>query len=181
MREKISPQPKEKQTKKDIDVAKKQAAEQGTQSVFDIQPVVSNRATTVAKTSAVRKGIVDAGKVVRKPRPKEVRFCFINVISCWLKDFWQHKYSTANFKISHRKLNMLANQISGKPVDWAILQMQFSEKRASARIMNMLATAKDHATRYKRLNRSKLIVCKFLCTTFALLRTTCIFVQPKPG
>lgn len=57
---------------------------------------------------------------------------------------------------------MLANQISGKPIDYAILQMQFSEKRASSRIMNMLATAKDHAIRYKRLDPSKLIVCKSL-------------------
>lgn len=56
---------------------------------------------------------------------------------------------------------MLANQISGKPIDWAILQMQFSEKRASTRIMNMLATAKDHALRYKHMSSSKVIVCKF--------------------
>lgn len=57
---------------------------------------------------------------------------------------------------------MLARQISGKPIDWAILQMQFSEKRVSTRIMNMLATAKDHASRYKHLERSKLIVCMSL-------------------
>ncbi len=54
---------------------------------------------------------------------------------------------------------MLARQISGKPIDFAILQMQFSEKRASTRIMNMLATAKDHASRYKHLERPKLVVC----------------------
>lgn len=95
--------------------------------------------------------------------------------------FRQHKYSTANFKISRRKLNMLANQISGKPIDWAILQMQFSEKRAGTRIMNMLATAKDHATRYKNLNRSKMIVCEFLYTTLALLQTRFVFVQPRLG
>jgi len=69
-----------------------------------------------------------------------------------------HKYSTANFKISHRKLNMLANQIAGKPIDHAILQMQFSEKRASTRIMNMLATARDHASRYKKLEQEMLII-----------------------
>lgn len=72
----------------------------------------------------------------------------------------QHKYSTANFKISHRKLNMLGRQIAGKPIDYAILQMQFSEKRASKRIMNMLATARDHAGRYKRLDEGKLVVCE---------------------
>jgi large subunit ribosomal protein L22 len=53
---------------------------------------------------------------------------------------------------------MLGRQIAGKPIDHAILQMQFSEKRASSRIMNMLATARDHAARYKRLNEPKLIV-----------------------
>lgn len=70
----------------------------------------------------------------------------------------QHKYSTANFKISHRKLNMLGRQIAGKPVDLAILQMQFSEKRASKRIKSMLAVAKDHATRLKGLQEKKLVV-----------------------
>ncbi|KAF8897525.1 ribosomal protein L22/L17 [Infundibulicybe gibba] len=50
--------------------------------------------------------------------------------------------------------------IAGKPIDYAILQMQFSEKRASSRIMNMLATAKDHAVRYKRLDQPKLVVAE---------------------
>ncbi|KAF9221960.1 ribosomal protein L22 [Gyrodon lividus] len=70
----------------------------------------------------------------------------------------EHKYSTANFKISHRKLNMLGRQISGKPIDHAIMQMQFSEKRASGRIKSMLSTAKLHATAYKNMDPSKLIV-----------------------
>ncbi|KAJ8595963.1 ribosomal protein L22 [Rhizopogon salebrosus TDB-379] len=72
----------------------------------------------------------------------------------------EHKYSTANFKISHRKLNMLGRQISGKPIDHAIVQMQFSEKRASKRIKSMLATAKLHATAYKNMNASKLVVAE---------------------
>lgn len=55
---------------------------------------------------------------------------------------------------------MLGRQIAGKPIDYAILQMQFSEKRASSRIMNMLATARDHAVRYKRLQEAKLVVGK---------------------
>ncbi|KAF8138291.1 ribosomal protein L22/L17 [Boletus edulis] len=70
----------------------------------------------------------------------------------------EHKYSTANFKISHRKLNMLGRQISGKPIDHAIMQMKFSEKRASSRIKSMLATAKLHASVYKKMDSSKLIV-----------------------
>ncbi|KAI9574850.1 ribosomal protein L22/L17 [Boletus coccyginus] len=70
----------------------------------------------------------------------------------------EHKYSTANFKISHRKLNMLGKQISGKPIDHAIMQMQFSEKRVSGRIKSMLATAKLHASVYKKMDPLKLIV-----------------------
>jgi large subunit ribosomal protein L22 len=57
---------------------------------------------------------------------------------------------------------MLGRQISGKPIDYAILQMQFSEKRASTRIMNMLATARDHAARYKKLEQGKLVIGKYL-------------------
>jgi large subunit ribosomal protein L22 len=88
----------------------------------------------------------------------------------------QHKYSTANFKISHRKLNMLGRQISGKPIDYAILQMQFSEKRASTRIMNMLATARDHAARYKKLEQGKLVVGQN--PTQVLLRNILTFSLP---
>ncbi|EIN10743.1 mitochondrial 50S ribosomal protein L22 [Punctularia strigosozonata HHB-11173 SS5] len=69
-----------------------------------------------------------------------------------------HKYSTANFKISHRKLNDLGRQISGKPIDYAILQMKFSEKRASKRIKSMLVVAKNHAVAYKGLDEKKLVV-----------------------
>ncbi|KAH7929439.1 ribosomal protein L22 [Leucogyrophana mollusca] len=72
----------------------------------------------------------------------------------------EHKYSTANFKISHRKLNKLGRQIAGKPIDHAIMQMQFSEKRASSRIKSMLATAKVHAANYKNMDSSKLVVAE---------------------
>jgi large subunit ribosomal protein L22 len=67
---------------------------------------------------------------------------------------------------------MLGQQISGKPIDYAILQMQFSEKRASSRIMNMLVTAKDHARRYKQLKEPKLIVGKHLRPHFQKKNTT---------
>ena len=53
----------------------------------------------------------------------------------------EHKYSTAAFKISPRKLQLLANQISGQPIDYAILQMQFSPKRAAKRVLSTLALA----------------------------------------
>ncbi|KZT74271.1 mitochondrial 50S ribosomal protein L22 [Daedalea quercina L-15889] len=74
------------------------------------------------------------------------------------KKYTEHQSSTSNFKISHRKLNMLGRQISGKPIDMAILQMQFSEKRASTRIKGMLVVAKNHATGLKGLNPKRLIV-----------------------
>ncbi|WFD36380.1 hypothetical protein MCUN1_003259 [Malassezia cuniculi] len=57
----------------------------------------------------------------------------------------EHKYSTAMFRISHRKLNLLARQISGKPIGFAILQMEFSAKRAARRVRSTLALARDHA------------------------------------
>lgn len=55
---------------------------------------------------------------------------------------------------------MLGRQISGKPIDMAILQMQFSEKRAGRRLKSMLVMAKQHATRLKGLDAKKLVVCK---------------------
>lgn len=82
----------------------------------------------------------------------------------------QHKYSTATFRISHRKLNMLGRQISGKPIDYAILQMQFSEKRASRRLKSMLVLAKQHAINYKNLDPSKLIVCMCFLLSFSSIR-----------
>ena len=88
------------------------------------------------------------------------RFFFLKKI------YVQHKYSTAFFKMSHRKLNMLGRQVAGKPIDAAILQMVFSEKRASTRIKSMLCVARDHAEVYKKLTRSKLIVGEYLCHLF---------------
>lgn len=52
---------------------------------------------------------------------------------------------------------MLGQQISGKPIDSAILQMMFSEKRASKRIKSMLVVAKDHA-QLKGLDQKRLVV-----------------------
>ncbi|EIW76105.1 ribosomal protein L22 [Coniophora puteana RWD-64-598 SS2] len=110
-------------------------------------------------------------KVPERPKPPSTTFdeetCQAGksspvFVSKCLNVAWytQHKFSTANFKISHRKLNMLGQQISGKPIDYAIMQMQFSEKRASKRIKSMLATAKHHATYYKNMETSKLIVAQ---------------------
>ncbi|KAJ9115775.1 hypothetical protein QFC24_006883 [Naganishia onofrii] len=69
----------------------------------------------------------------------------------------EHKYSTARFKISPRKLNMLGRQIAGQPVNEAILQMEFSEKRASERIKSTLVLARNHAVD-KGMDDKKLVV-----------------------
>ncbi|KAG1754032.1 ribosomal protein L22/L17 [Suillus paluster] len=109
---------------------------QGQQSAFEA--AVSQEKGVRPKTTSVE----SAPTVVKKKKATE------------------HKYSTANFKISHRKLNMIGRQISGRPIDHAIVQMQFSEKRATSRIKSMLATAKLHATAYKNMDPSKLVVAE---------------------
>ncbi|KAG9048282.1 hypothetical protein FS837_000345 [Tulasnella sp. UAMH 9824] len=69
----------------------------------------------------------------------------------------EHRYRTASFKISPRKLNLLSRQVAGKPIDQAILQMQFSDKRAAGRIKSMLCTARDHAE-LKGIRKERMIV-----------------------
>ncbi|GLB33801.1 putative universal ribosomal protein uL22 family protein [Lyophyllum shimeji] len=143
VKEKLVPSIREKQTQEEVEAGKKEAAEEGKRSVFETAavPVIRKARGKRGAVVPAQQGAYAPNKPY-KPRPTS------------------HKYSTANFKISHRKLNMLGRQIAGKPIDYAILQMQFSEKRASTRIMNMLATARDHAVRYKRLNESKLVVAE---------------------
>lgn len=48
------------------------------------------------------------------------------------------RYTTGNFRISPRKLNMLARQITGLRVKEAAVQMRFSRKRASKNIGALL-------------------------------------------
>ncbi|KAH7102910.1 ribosomal protein L22, partial [Auriculariales sp. MPI-PUGE-AT-0066] len=62
------------------------------------------------------------------------------------------------FKISPRKLQKLARQIAGSPVDYAILQMQFSDKKAARKIKGLLEEARDDAQRVMGMNRGKLVV-----------------------
>lgn len=69
----------------------------------------------------------------------------------------EHKYSTAVFRISPRKLKLLADQIADKPVDFAIVQMQFSAKRAARRVRSTLVLARDHAVA-KGMDPSTLLV-----------------------
>ncbi|GBE79630.1 mitochondrial 50S ribosomal protein L22 [Sparassis latifolia] len=130
LRDNLAMSVRRKNTAKEIAVARKEQTEKGQLSVFETLP-------TAKGENAGGGGVAPVAK----------------------KKHTQHKYSTGNFKISHRKLNMLGRQISGKPIDSAVLQMMFSEKRASKRIKSMLAVAKDHA-KLKGLDEKKLIVAE---------------------
>jgi len=71
-----------------------------------------------------------------------------------------HKESTVPFVISHRKLNKLGRQIAGKPIDYAILQMQFSDKRAGLKIKDLLVNAKQKAVQRRRMDSPTLVVAE---------------------
>ncbi|KAI0701805.1 mitochondrial 50S ribosomal protein L22 [Cytidiella melzeri] len=133
VRESFAVKKREKNTEQELAAARKAAADKGQGSIFD----------TVA-ASAEAEGAESSSGALLKSK----------------KQYTHHKYSTANFKISHRKLNQLGRQISGKPIDSAIVQMMFSEKRASKRIKSMLVVAKDHATSLKGLDDKKLVVAE---------------------
>ncbi|WWD18936.1 hypothetical protein CI109_103392 [Kwoniella shandongensis] len=75
------------------------------------------------------------------------------------EEFTEHRYKSDEHKISYRKLNLLSRQIANLPVDEAIVQMQFSDKRASKWVKSTLALARDHAVD-KKLSRDKLVVAE---------------------
>ncbi|KAN0126778.1 Ribosomal protein L22/L17 [Russula decolorans] len=128
----VSPGLRQERSSREIDTAKRTKAEDATsQSVFDT--VAPEDEKTQQKGSTPSVGV---------PRQSD-----------------HHKYSTANFKISHRKLNKLGRQISGKPIDSAILQMTFSEKRAGKRIRNMLVVGKSHAA-LKGIDARKMVIAE---------------------
>ncbi|KAH9077110.1 ribosomal protein L22/L17 [Lactarius deliciosus] len=123
----LNPSLRQQRSSREIDTAKRTEAQDDSQSIFD----------TVT------------------PEAEKAQQADAKVAGARQSD--HHKYSTANFKISHRKLNKLGRQISGKPIDSAILQMTFSEKRASKRIRNMLVIAKSHAA-LKGIDTRKMVV-----------------------
>ncbi|KAL0579677.1 dolichyl-diphosphooligosaccharide--protein glycosyltransferase subunit 1 [Marasmius crinis-equi] len=143
LREKLAAKVREEDAVEASKSAKRAAKAEGQRSVFEVAQQES-KGTETDSTASQSTAVEAAPKRAKKPKH--------------VKKAHSHKYSTAAFKISPRKLNMLGNQISGKPIDHAILQMQFSEKRASNRILNMLATARDHAVAYKGLEKPKLVV-----------------------
>ncbi|OAD70099.1 hypothetical protein PHYBLDRAFT_71537 [Phycomyces blakesleeanus NRRL 1555(-)] len=61
----------------------------------------------------------------------------------------QYTWSSANFRTSPRKLNMLARQIRNLPVEEAIKQMEFSSKRSAKKILHNLAFARKNAQEQK--------------------------------
>ena len=84
---------------------------------------------------------------------------------------------------------MLASQISGKPIDYALLQMKFSEKRASKHVGALLEDLKTKAMSEK-MPIKKLVVCKLAQTSLGRWRcfvtgscvlTKSISQQQKPG
>ncbi|KAI8338862.1 ribosomal protein L22/L17 [Chlamydoabsidia padenii] len=63
----------------------------------------------------------------------------------------QYQWSSANFKTSPRKLNMIARQIRNLPVEEAIQQLQYSPKRSAKKILHNLAFARKHAQEQKEM------------------------------
>ncbi|KAG8987200.1 hypothetical protein FRB94_011283 [Tulasnella sp. JGI-2019a] len=139
----------EPEAKADRQEARKEAVEKGEGSVFDAvrQDLGASEGAAIDGRGAATKG----GKLK--------------------KIHTEHKYSTGEFKISPRKLNDLSRQIAGKPVDVAILQMQFSDKRAAGRIKSTLCVARDHAM-LKGIPRERMVVSQsWVNKTKAIART----------
>lgn len=147
VRDTLQPKGRKQDSEKEIQQAREAAKESGTANVFEYDDIVP---TT---------------EVPQKSKPSKV-CCARVTFSAYAVDahnyheYMKHDCRTRILRISHRKLNKLANQISGKPVDTAILQMRFSEKRVSERIRLMLEQAKRVAVE-RGLEKERLVVCKF--------------------
>ncbi|KAL7423504.1 hypothetical protein Q5752_001084 [Cryptotrichosporon argae] len=105
------------------------------------EPAKPETTDSEGSTASVFDGVAEAAAVRRRAKATE------------------HAYKSAAHKISHRKLNQLSRQIAALPVGEAIVQMQFSEKRASSWILPTLALARDHATD-KGLDAARLVVAE---------------------
>ncbi|KAJ2352215.1 39S ribosomal protein L22, mitochondrial [Coemansia sp. RSA 2618] len=64
----------------------------------------------------------------------------------------EHTFRTSNFPVSPRKLRMLGNQITNMPITEAIRQMDFSAKKASARVRSALVWGRKNAIFQKQMN-----------------------------
>ncbi|KAI8882013.1 ribosomal protein L22 [Backusella circina FSU 941] len=61
----------------------------------------------------------------------------------------EYSWSSANFKTSPRKLNMIARSLRNLSVEEAIKQLEFSDKRSAKKILHNLAFARKNATEQK--------------------------------
>ncbi|EJD48445.1 ribosomal protein L22 [Auricularia subglabra TFB-10046 SS5] len=115
-------------------------------------PPRARASTELATVAEKPQSIFDRAKQAPPPEPH----------TRWgTQEFVTHDAQTRHFKISPRKLNKLANQIGGgTPIDWAILQMGFSEKRAGKKVRDLLLEARDDAQRLKGLRRDRLVVAE---------------------
>jgi hypothetical protein len=78
--------------------------------------------------------------------------------------------------VSPRKLNLLARQITGLPIDEAIVQMQFSHKKASKWIERELIEGRNRAVESsKAMDRSKLVVGMFVIDSLCPLQSADTF------
>jgi large subunit ribosomal protein L22 len=158
VRERIVPRARQEISRQEQEAAQKRDAEKGQGSLFDDVPKLIQQQEKEAGEKHV---------VSKKVHTQVCRVHFVDLLCILVTPGhrMQHKYSTANFKISHRKLNMLARQIAGKPIDHAILQMEFSQKRAAKRIKSSLVLARQHAVEYKGMDRSKLVIGTVIVST----------------
>lgn len=120
--------------------ARSAAQQKGRSNLFDIQPS--------RQVLPLKKHIKE--RIQLKPQPGRP----------WYKTYKikeEIDARTRTLHSSHRKLNKLANQISGKPIDYAILQMQFSEKRVSEQVRRLLLETKQRAKELE-MNVDQLVV-----------------------
>ncbi|CAO3663757.1 unnamed protein product [Rhizopus stolonifer] len=64
----------------------------------------------------------------------------------------EYRFSSTNFRASPQKLNMLARQIRNLPVEEAIKQMEFSDKRTAKKVLHNLAFARKNAADQKQMH-----------------------------
>ncbi|KAJ7068266.1 mitochondrial 50S ribosomal protein L22 [Mycena amicta] len=124
----------------DEEVAKAKAAQEGAPRITAGKPL---------KSSSIFAQVAPSKSVPRPARPASLKY-----------ETAFQKSTTAPFIISHRKLNKLGRQIAGKPIDYAILQMQFSDKRASSKIKDLLLEAKQRAVRLRKMDAPTLVVAE---------------------
>jgi large subunit ribosomal protein L22 len=150
VQDKLVPKTRAEAAKEDVQEARRAQAAKGELGLLDTIAEQEPGSAKDEQVKGAKKERVKADHVSLWPLSPRRTYIYI--------PYFKHKYSTANFKISHRKLNDLGRQIASKPVDYALLQMHFSEKRASQRVKTMLATAKKHAVLYKKMDETKLVV-----------------------